>query len=391
MDHSPSTRATSTLPEDDTSSPWGEHLLGRAFPSSALSGRTWMARHKKSVTGLAAGLVLIIVLAALVLPRFLNPTPTVTVYTVHVQALNSFVGGGGVTYPSQQITIVYPVNANVGKVNVQVGQQVKAGQVLMTLNSADLAAQLQRAQAQVQAAQAYLNSLENGPQTSSTPSQIASAQAQLQSAQGQYNALAAQLNSAQYSNGNIIAPFAGVVTSLAATPGAVAPANTTLLTLANLTTIIVKVQFPIDQRGEVQLNQTADIYPAAAPDQHFTGTITTINPNLTSTGADTFETWVTVQNPSLMLFNGETMYARVQTQVSLPSVPEVAVVNPDADSIVFVYGSDGRAHLQHVVVGLRDGTMFGITSGLQEGDQIILVGQFQLTDNEAVKVRKIEP
>lgn len=373
-----------------------ESRLAPSAPSLASRSRSirprsmlgWPGKHRKATAAICAGLVILAVLISWAAPRLLNPTPVVTVYTVHTQALNTFVAGGGLSYPVQQMNIVYPVSAGILKVNVQVGQPVKKGQVLLTLNSADLQAQLQRAQALVNAAQTYLNGVLQTP--NATPAQIGQAESNLQQAQAQYSSLAAQINSPQYSNGNILSPFDGVVTAINATPGTVATSGTTLVSVANLSSIIVKVEFPLDQRALISLNQQADVYPAAAPDQHFVGTISAINPQLTSAGSDTFEVWVTIDNSSGTLFSGESVYARVRTQESLPSVPEVAVVNPDADSVVFLY-SNGHAHLQHVVVGVRDGSNFGISSGLQEGDQVILVGQYQLSDNQAVKVRSIEP
>jgi RND family efflux transporter MFP subunit len=340
--------------------------------------------HRKAALAIGAGVVLFAVLAAWGAPRLLNPEPAVTLYTVTTQPVTTFVAGGGLTFPVQQMNIVYPVPAGVLKVTVQVGQSVTKGQLLLTLNNANLQAQLQQARAAVEAAQTVLNGVYNTPGASAAA--VAAAQSTLLQAEGNYNSLAQEINSPVYSNGNILSPFAGVVTAVNATPNTVVNSGTVLVSVADLSTIIAKVQFPLDQRSLISLNQTADVYSAAAPDQHFVGTVTTINPVLTSAGADTFEAWVTVANSTNALFSGESVYARVKTQATMPTVPELAVVNPDADSVVFVY-SNGRAHLQHVVVGIRDGSRFGISSGLTDGEQVILVGQYQLSDNEKVKVR----
>ncbi|HEX9035403.1 MAG TPA: efflux RND transporter periplasmic adaptor subunit [Ktedonobacterales bacterium] len=351
------------------------------------SRASWIRSHRKLVGAVGAGALLVAVLIAWAAARLQSP-PVVTVYTVHTQTLTTYVAGGGLTYPFQQMNIVYPVSAAVINVNVQVGQPVKARQVLLTLNNADLQAQLQRAQAQVSAARNYLNGVLNTP--TSTPAIIAQAQSNLDQAEGVYSSLSTELNSPEFSNGNILSPFVGVVTAVNATPGTVTSAGAVLVSVANMSSIIVKVEFPIDQRALISLNQAVDVYPSAVPDQHFTGTISTINPQLTSPGSDTFEAWVTVNNSSGALFSGESVYARVQTHVTFPTVPELSVVNPDADSVVFLY-SNGHVHLRHVVVGSRDGDKFGIANGLQEGDEVVLVGQYQLSDNEAVTVRSIQP
>jgi hypothetical protein len=69
------------------------------------------------------------------------------------------------------------------------------------------------------------------------------------------------------------------------------------------------------------------------------------------------------------------------------TVPEVAVINPQTDAIVYVV-NNGVAHLRRVVVGPRDLDRFGILNGLQAGDQVIVAGQYQLTDNEKVTVQR---
>lgn len=352
--------------------------LQRAPNRGSASQRAWVV---------AVGVVMLIAVGlAVTMPvvaqRFRHSTPHVTLYTVQSGLLKSEVGGGGLTYPVRSVDIIYPVTTQVTAVKVQVGQQVQAKQVLLTLNDSVLASQLQHAQAALQSAEAYLYTLQVD---GALPTNIAAAQKQVQDAQALYNSLDTLLNSPEYNHGNIIAPFSGTVTALNATSATIVNAGTTLLTLADDSTIIVKAQFPLQQRPLVQIGQNADVYPAATPDQNFTGTVTTINPTLSNPGTDTFEVWISVANTKLFLFDNESMYVRVGTSVQFPTVPELAVINPDADSIVFVY-SNGRAHLRHVTVGARDGDRFGISSGLTVGDQVILVGQYQLKDGDPVIV-----
>ncbi|HUY78806.1 MAG TPA: efflux RND transporter periplasmic adaptor subunit [Ktedonobacterales bacterium] len=337
--------------------------------------------------GISAAVVLVLIAGiAYGAQKFLNPTPKVQLYVVKNQELTSFVGGGGLTYPAQALDIIYPVSATVETVNVQVGQAVKSGQALITLNSADLTSQLQQALASYQAAQNYLSSLYA---SGASASLIAQAQSQVTTAKGRYDALNAQLSSSTYSNGNIIAPFAGVITAINVVPGSTAPANSALLTLQNESSVVVRVQLPLEQRAQVQVGQNAEVDPDATPSETFPGLVSVINPALTNVGSDTFEVWITVSNPNLQLLVGESIYARISVTETLPVVPELSVINPDSDSLVFVY-SHGRAHARSVIVGVRDLDRFGIVSGLTPGEQVILVGQYQLSDNEPVKVTGIQ-
>ncbi len=343
-------------------------------------------RLKVFLVGLAGLLVLAVVFAFVGL-RLAKGTPHVTVYTVHAQVLSSYVGGGGLTYPLQSLNVAYPISAQVIKVDVQVGQVVQPGQPLLTLDSAGLTAQLEQAYSQWQIAQRYVDSLMSAGATSA---QIAAAQQQAAIAKNRYDTLNAQINSPSFNHGNIVATFAGIVTAVNVTPGTLFRANTPLLTLQDISSVIVRAQFPLEQRAQIQLKNTAEIEPAATPGQRFTGQITAINPALSNAGSDTFEVWITVPNPNQLLFTGESVYARVHGKQQLPTVPELAVINPESDSIVFVY-ANGRAHVRHVVVGARDGDRLGIVSGLRPGDQVILTGQYQLSDNQPVIVSATEP
>lgn len=349
----------------------------------------WVRQHPWMVAGISGAIIVAILAAFLLLPGLTRKTPQVRLYTVQTQALPIAIGGGGLTYPMQSLNIIYPVQAQVVSVSTQVGEQVKKGQPLLVLDSAEIDRELAQARASWQAAQTYLNTLIADGVLSTTP-QFAAAQAQVENARASYDNLYTLVNSSEYRNGKILAPFDGVVTALNVTGGSIAAANLTLVTIADLSTIYVHAQFPLDERAHVTLGATAEVDPVAMPGQKFTGKITEINPVLTTAGGGTFEVWISVANPNLEIFANESVFARVQVTQTMPVVPEVAVINPDADSIVFVY-SAGHAHLRHVVVGARSGDQFGVLSGLTPGESVIILGQYQLHDGEAVAVAGAQP
>lgn len=364
-----------TSPDEDYNQP--------TLQSSPFLPHVSLPSSRRGLLTLGGVILALLLVGVLVVPRvFGKKTPHVTLYTVHTQQLSAYVGGGGLTFPNQQLNIVFPITAQVVKVDVQVGQGVKVGQALVTMDSADLDRQLALAYSTWQNAQNYANSVAGTTQYNSAITQAANAKAA-------YDALNAFVNSPTYRHGNLIAPFAGVVTALGVTSNSIANAGVTLVTLQDISSMIVHAQFPLEQRSAVTLGQSVEVDPAATPDQKFNGTVSNINPVLTSPGSDTFEVWITVPNPDQLLFTSESVYARVLTRQNMPVVPQLAVVNPDADSIVFVY-SGGKAHLRHVVVGPRNGDQFGIVNGLQDGDQVILIGQFNLSDNEPVVVSRVE-
>ncbi len=99
-------------------------------------------------------------------------------------------GAGNIAAPQQSNLNFQLTGVPITKVNVQVGQQVKAGDVLATVDDSTLQFALRTAQANLVSAQAKLAALQAPP----SPSDVAAAQAQVASAQSAYNAAAAKNN-----------------------------------------------------------------------------------------------------------------------------------------------------------------------------------------------------
>src|SRR5436305_10606423 len=123
------------------------------------------------------------------------------------KAVPLYIGGGGIVYPRQQIPVSYAAAGHISNVIVKVGDQVKAGQPLITLDQSQVNAQVSLAANDVAAAQAYLNSVSSA--SPYNPVTVANAQQRLQVAQNRYNSLTSQSSSILH-DGNLGAPAAGI-------------------------------------------------------------------------------------------------------------------------------------------------------------------------------------
>ncbi len=129
--------------------------------------------------------------------------------TISRGTLVATVSGAGNIYAPQQTNLNFELTGvPITKINVQVGDRVKAGQVLAEEDSSDLQFQLQTAQAQLSSAQANLAKLEQPP----LPADVAADKAAVASAQAAYNA-AVQKNA---SNGQQIVAAKATVDNAAA-------------------------------------------------------------------------------------------------------------------------------------------------------------------------------
>ncbi|MBI5031412.1 MAG: HlyD family efflux transporter periplasmic adaptor subunit [Chloroflexi bacterium] len=114
------------------------------------------------------------------------PTPATTKSTAEGRGdSGSLVTASGVIAPAQKAQLSFTLAGRIKSIQVAVGDQVKADQVLAQLDDAMLNAQQSQAEANLAAAQARLNQLKHSP----TAEELAAAQQNLASAQAVYDSL----------------------------------------------------------------------------------------------------------------------------------------------------------------------------------------------------------
>jgi HlyD family secretion protein len=112
------------------------------------------------------------------IPSNTNITPTGQTAKVQRSTIQTTVGASGVVQPLQEVTLNFPSGEIIKTINVTVGQRVKAGDVLGTVDVADLQLALQQQQSNVASAQAKYDSVAAG----ALPKDISVAQANVDAA-----------------------------------------------------------------------------------------------------------------------------------------------------------------------------------------------------------------
>src|SRR5690349_16323781 len=154
--------------------PRGRERIGAKQPSMAQS--RWLA--------LPALLTIIALVVFWQLPNRLAPVTATTTATVTQGSLTTVVSGSGSVAAARSVDLSFQQSSTITAVNVAVGDTVKAGQPLATIDTKDLQLALQQAQASLKSAQANYDQTKNG---TTTASDLASAQAALDSAKAAYN------------------------------------------------------------------------------------------------------------------------------------------------------------------------------------------------------------
>jgi multidrug efflux pump subunit AcrA (membrane-fusion protein) len=371
--------------------------------------------------------------------------PEVSVRTTPAEKedISQLVNEEAVIFPLQQATVAPKITSTIKQFLVQRGSKVKKGQLMAVLENSDLSAaaessrgdyeqaeaaytttvtsslpqQIQKAQLDAasaksafEAAEKVYNSRKDLFQQGALPRReldaaevalvaarsqneqaqkqladlqrvgreqaLKSAQGQRLSAEGKYRGAAAQLS---YSE--IKSPIDGVVTDRPLYVGDL-----------NISKLIAKGHIPQSEAAQLKVGNPAQL-KVPGIDEPIEGKVTLVSPAL-DPGSTTIEVWVEAKKPNPALRPGITVQVAmtVKTVKDAVVVPAAAVYkNPEGNgNYVLVAGTDEKAHVKAVQVGIRNGEDAQIASGINAGDPVITSGGYAVPDGTKIKVEKPE-
>jgi len=354
--------------------------------------------------------------------------------------LVSAVTASGKIEAKTSVDISADITGRIIRIAVREGDLVNKGQFLIQIDPAQYQAAVSRMQGVVASAEATLAqtraNLDQAERawnrarqlTQLGPNLIApeaaeQAQTSYQVAQANYQASRAQLDQSRaslqeardnLSKTRLTSPISGRVVRLAVEEGEVAVPGTfsretgLLLTIADLSVILAKVQ--VDETDVVRLsaNDSVQVTVDAYPDTSFLGRVTQIShsakltPTQTASGSNDravdFDVEVTLDNPPRDVRPDLSCTARMvtDTRSRALSIPIIALTvrdhervpneNPNVDTTklkrlgkeaegVFVV-RDGAASFRPVKVGIAGDEYFEVVDGLREGETIV-AGTYQ--------------
>lgn len=219
------------------------------------------------------------------------------------------------------------------------------------------------------------------------PNDRAQAQARVNQAAQHLGTLDAQLSYA-----TIRAPITGVVTDQALYEGSFVSSGTTLVTIADISEVIVKAPFSDTVASQLKVGDSATVQPTDLAGEPMTGQVTLISRAADLTNR-TVEVWVTLGNGAGRLrANGAaqvTVAANSKTDAIVVPTSAVTLDATNADEgTVMVVDAEMVAHETKVTVGIRTGEKMEITEGLQGGETVVIEGNYALPDGSKVEVAK---
>lgn len=288
------------------------------------------------------------------------------------------------------------VDGRIAALNTDEGQTVTAGQIVASLDNAELAAQVTQAQGVLYSSQADLAQAQADLQRyQALAAQGAIAAQQYQAAQTKVAALTGQVQAyqgnlaylqARLNNADVVTPHGGVVVKRYLQAGDYAKAGQAIFNIADLSVMLAKATVGENQIGELTLGESADVIVDALNGQKFTGTITKISPAAV-VPAHTFSLEVSLDNSQNLLRSG--MFAKVQVKgrehPNALVVPQSALVLFEDQQTVFVLNGD-QVQQRKLKLGYVGDGWAEVLSGLKPGDMVVVVGQNNIRDGSRVQV-----
>ena len=383
------------------------------------------------------------------------PTVTVQVVTAETEKIERKVSTDAVIYPLRQAALVPKISAPVRKFFVERGSHVHAGELLAQLEDRDLVAavtdnkgafaqaeaayetatkqslpeEIQKAELDTKAAHEAMQSTQKvyqGQQNLFTQGatarknvddanlafiqarnqyditrvhleslqklgkaqELKSAEGQLTSARGKYLGAQAQLSFAE-----VRSPIDGVVTERPLYAGEMAAAGSPLITVMDLSQVVVRAHIDQQQAAALKIGNTAIIsLPGIADDVY--GNLTLVSPAL-DPGSTTVEVWVQAANPHERIRPGGSARLTIiaETVPEAVVIPSVAVLTaPDGGTSVMVVDAQNKPHQRRVKLGIRDGNDAQVTEGLQAGEHVATMGAYDLSkeDPDVLEKTKVQ-
>ena len=303
----------------------------------------------------------------------------------------------------KEITITPDIGGKIDKIHVEEGDMVKQGQLLAELDTRAFRLQLERAEAGVMVAEANLEDAKrNMDRMERLNAENAVSEQQYEKIKLLYKAAGAQLQQAvavlNLANHNIEvsrmrAPFNGVVASLNAEVGDVINPmmggffpNEGILTLMDYSRIKIEVEASQRDASRIEKGQLTRVEVAAFPGRAFPGRVSLVN-QMADPQSKKFSVVVVLENQERLLkpntFGDVTFIIGVQKNVLV--IPPKAVLEK---SYVFIVQGETVKKVS-VTLGFQNQDFVEVTSGLKEGDRVIIEGNFGLEEGTQIDVLEV--
>jgi len=320
-----------------------------------------------------------------------QPPSSVTTFEAKEVEWRSYIKAIGTLAPVEGVTLSADADGQIVKIAVESGSAVKAGDLLIEIDTSVEKAQLAAFQSKADLAKISLD------RAQSLIANNTVAKSEFDVADATYKQAMAEVASinATIEKKFVRAPFDGRVGIRLVNLGQYVSRGSALLPLQKLDPIYVNFSVPQRQLSSLSVGQKMILNVDAAAAGSFEGAINAINSEVDSATRNV-TVQATLSNPNEVLRSG--MFARVEVELpnaeSVVVVPATAIAYASYGNSVFIVEKmkdpAGAEYLgvrqQPITIGIARGDLVAISGGVKAGEQVVTAGVFKLRNGVPVQV-----
>lgn len=327
--------------------------------------------------------------------------PTVNVKVSTPTSENgSFITASGKIEAVQSANLSTRMMGFVDKIYVKVGNKVTKGQLLLSINSADITAQKAQVNASITEATAAFNNAEKDykrftalfKETSASQKEMDDISANYEMSKARLEAATQMKNqvNAQLSYSNIRAPFTGIITGKFVNKGDMANPGIPLISMETPGKFQVVSMVPESDITSIKKGVNVNVL-VKSTNQLITGKVTEVSTSAKNTGGQ-YLVKIVLDKTDAPILSG--MFTSVQFPVkknsnttNLVLIPQSALVKQGQLTGIYTIGNETVAILRWLRIGKTFGDKVEVLSGLAANEQYIVSSEGKLYNGAKISIQ----
>lgn len=328
-----------------------------------------------------------------------SPIIPVVTNTVTANDNSSFLSVSGKIQATNSADLSTRMMGYVNKVHVNVGDKVNKGQLLVSINNADLQAQQAQVNAGITEATAAFNNAEKDYKRFQNLFASASAsQKELDDMTANFEMAKARLESAnqmkneissQFAYSNITAPFSGTVTSKSIETGDMATPGAPLISIETPGNFEVKAMVPETEISQIKKDTEVSVLVKSI-NQTLKGKVIEVSTSAKNTGGQ-YLVKIALDKTDASILSG--MFASIQFPIEKQSstelvlIPTEVIISNGQLSGIYTVSQNNTALLRWLRLGRTYGDQVEVLSGLSADEAYIVSSEGKLFNGAKISVQ----
>ena len=320
-----------------------------------------------------------------------NATYEVTVKATEITTSEVSVVGNysGTVEEENGTSLSFAVVGTIDQLKVKMGDRVSKGQLIATVDDTSIRNNYEAAKAALTQAQDAYNRMKQLHDNGSLP-EIKWVETQSQLEQAEANEKIAKKN---LNDCSLTAPYSGVISEKNAEVGQNVMPGTPVVKLVTARQLDVKISVPETEMADIKVGQEARIKVQALGGKIFSGTVREKG-IVANAASRSYDVKIRVLDADADLLPGMVTEVALTTPATAPTqkivVPANAVSLGDDNSNFLWIAENNKAVRRPVTIGEYTPDGVTITSGLSDGDLVIVEGQQKVCVGTSLNVKKVE-